>query len=247
LALRQPSRKTKSKQYGIANIEVERADENRSPDTIIPLRISRAILDAQFSYRMCDASLIDYNRPDGFFDRHAPAWRELCRAWACASITRHHSIAKESRLAKPSNKTLTAPVWHQKRPHQNPTSAIEPERKYSKTREVDLYHPADNGLVAGSRPGDDLRVWLKTLPPIEESPRLGGAFIFRRCCRADWRWGEAVNSWQSKNDTPEKMQQLLHLIGSRHGSYIPRREWYEATAAQNPCRSWSAAVKYARQ
>jgi hypothetical protein len=114
LALRQSSRKTKSKQYGIANIEVKRADGNRSPDTRVPLRISRAILDAQLSCRTRAASSID-NRPEGFFDRHAPAWGELCGARACASITRHHSIqAKEATLVKPSDKTRTAPVSHQK-------------------------------------------------------------------------------------------------------------------------------------
>jgi hypothetical protein len=60
---------------------------------------------------------------------------------------------------------------------------------------------------------DDFRIWLKTLPdarkPIEESPAQAEAFTFRRCCGSDWRLGEAENSWQSKNNTPEEAQQLL--------------------------------------
>ena len=37
------------------------------------------------------------------------------------------------------------------------------------------------------------------------------------------------------------------LTECRHGSYTPRRESYEAAAARSPCRSWSAAAKYARR
>ena len=37
------------------------------------------------------------------------------------------------------------------------------------------------------------------------------------------------------------------LTECRHGSCIPRREWCEATAARSLCRSWNAAVKYARR
>ncbi len=47
----------------------------------------------------------------------------------------------------------TAPVSHQKRPHQIATNTIVPERKCSKINETDLYAPAHNGLVAGSSPG----------------------------------------------------------------------------------------------
>jgi hypothetical protein len=46
----------------------------------------------------------------------------------------------------------TAPVSHQKRPHQNATNTIEIERKPSKINETDRYSAAHNGLVAGSSP-----------------------------------------------------------------------------------------------
>ena len=63
---------------------------------------------------------------------------------------------------------------------------------------------------------DDLRAWLNMLPdagkPILIKPRLGGAFTFRRCCEADRRSREAVNNWQSKNNTSKKVQQLLYFI-----------------------------------
>jgi hypothetical protein len=46
----------------------------------------------------------------------------------------------------------TAPVSHQKRPHQNATNAIERTRNDRKVNEADRYAAAHNGLVAGSSP-----------------------------------------------------------------------------------------------
>jgi hypothetical protein len=40
----------------------------------------------------------------------------------------------------------------QKRPQQNETNAIEPERECSNINEANHYPPAHNGLVAGSSP-----------------------------------------------------------------------------------------------
>jgi hypothetical protein len=52
--------------------------------------------------------------------------------------------------------------------------------------------------------------------PIEESPAYW-AFTFPRCCEADGRLREAVNNWQSKNNTSEKNTTIIgsYLISSR--------------------------------
>jgi hypothetical protein len=45
--------------------------------------------------------------------------------------------------------SATAPVSHQKRPHQNATNAIKRRRKHSKINEANRYSAAHNGLVLG--------------------------------------------------------------------------------------------------
>jgi len=59
-------------------------------------------------------------------------------------------VSKQNRQA--SGFRSTAPVSHQKQPHQSATNAIEIEQKRSKINEADRYSAAHNGLVAGLSP-----------------------------------------------------------------------------------------------
>jgi hypothetical protein len=69
----------------------------------------------------------------------------------------------------------TAPVSHQKQPHQNATNAIEIKQKRIKINEPDRYSAAHNGLVAGSSPAG--RTSLRSLREL----RLGKpAQVFRK-------------------------------------------------------------------
>jgi len=69
----------------------------------------------------------------------------------------------------------TAPVSHQKQPHQNATNAIEIKQKRIKINEADRYSAAHNGLVAGSSPAG--RTSLRSLREL----RLGKpAQVFRK-------------------------------------------------------------------
>src|SRR5882757_2511194 len=63
-----------------------------------------------------------------------------------------------------AHRGLTAPVSHQKRPHQNETNTIESERKRSKINEADHYPAAHNGLVAGSSPAGPTTLMIRRRP-----------------------------------------------------------------------------------
>ena len=63
---------------------------------------------------------------------------------------------------------------------------------------------------------------------------------------AKQRRGEQRKQKQIYQRQPER-RGSDQLTECRHGSCTPRRESYEAAAARSPCRSWSAAAKYARR
>src|SRR4029077_15946118 len=63
--------------------------------------------------------------------------------------------------------------------------------------------------------------------------------------------GEQGRRIERENDEIDERQSERRgtdeLTERRHGSCTPRRAPYEAEAARSPCRSWSAAAKYARR
>jgi hypothetical protein len=63
---------------------------------------------------------------------------------------------------RPNRDLATAPVSHQKRPHQNATNAIERTQNRSKINEAVRCTAAHNGLVAGSsavRTNNEINTW----------------------------------------------------------------------------------------
>jgi hypothetical protein len=70
------------------------------------------------------------------------------------AAARSIAIASPSGLIRLRNeRTLTAPISHQKRPRQNATTGLEIERKCRKINKADLYPPARRGRSIGA-PGN---------------------------------------------------------------------------------------------
>src|SRR6185369_2787570 len=94
--------------------------------------------------------------------------------------------------------------------------------------------------------------------PAEDVADLTGFRVYRRCNlfgdQATRVPGEITQQRRRKQREQKKVNQRQperggsdQLTECRHGSYIPRREWYGAAAARIPCRFWSAAAKYAHR
>ena len=73
----------------------------------------------------------------------------------------------------------------------------------------------------------------------DQAARIPGEIAQQRSGKQ--RKQKQIDQRQPKRRGPDQLTEC------RHGSCIQRREWCAAAVVRSPCRSWSAAAKYARR